>query len=256
MTYSVVEYQPNEFIFKQGDPGDLMYLVQAGEVEVLQDLGGHENQVAVLERGDFFGEMAVLEEEPRTHSVRALSDAKLIKIDRAGFQKMLVRNAEIAVRMIRKLSLRLLSAEDMLMRVWTGADSAAAEAPVRVRGLAKLAAVTDGTELALPDQAKVSIGRVDPINQIHPDVDLTGIDMRAFCAVQMASSSKRNGRPTVRSSTASASRPSARWRSAPATTSCSAPCACGFWSTTARAAAPEIVPEVPASAIQTPADPV
>lgn len=176
MTYSVVEYQPNEFIFKQGDPGDLMYLVQAGEVEVLQDLGGHENQVAVLERGDFFGEMAVLEEEPRTHSVRALSDAKLIKIDRAGFQKMLVRNAEIAVRMIRKLSLRLLSAEDMLMRVWTGADSAAAEAPVRVRGLAKLAAVTDGTELALPDQAKVSIGRVDPINQIHPDVDLTGID--------------------------------------------------------------------------------
>ncbi len=177
MTYSVVEYEPNEFIFKQGDPGDLMYLVQVGEVEVLQDLGGYENQVAVLERGDFFGEMAVLDEEPRTHSVRALSVAKLVKIDRAGFQSMLTRNAEIAVRMIRKLSMRLLSAEDMLVRTWSGADDAAeVEAPVRFRGLAKLVAVTDGTELPLPDQTEVHVGRLDPINQIHPDVDLTQID--------------------------------------------------------------------------------
>jgi len=177
MTYSVVQYEPQEFIFKQGDPGDLMYLVQAGEVEVLQDFGGHENQVAVLERGDFFGEMAVLDEEPRTHSVRALSDAKLIKIDRAGFQSMLMRNAEIAVRMIRKLGLRLLAAEDMLVRAWSGADSTAAgKVPVRVRGVAKLVAVADGVELNLPDEAEVAIGRRDPINQILPDVDLTEVD--------------------------------------------------------------------------------
>ena len=177
MTYSVVEYESNEFIFKQGDPGDLMYLVQAGEVEVLQDLGGHENQVAVLERGDFFGEMAVLEEEARTHSVRTLTNAKLIKIDRAGFQKMLVRNAEIAVRMIRKLSTRLLSAEDMLVRAWSVADSETAiEAPTPAGGLAKLVAVADGTEIVLPDQARVSVGRLDPINQIRPDVDLTQVD--------------------------------------------------------------------------------
>ena len=176
MTYSVVEYDPQDFVFRQGDPGDLMYLVQAGEVEVLQDLGGHENQVAVLERGDFFGEMAVLEEAPRTHSVRALSDAKLIKIDRAGFQSMLTRNAEIAVRMIRKLSLRLLSAEDMLVRAWSGAESTAAGEAVRVRGSARLVVGADGAELPLPDQGETTVGRVDPINQIHPDVDLTKID--------------------------------------------------------------------------------
>ena len=177
MTYSVIEYEPEEFIFRQGEPGDLMYLVQDGEVEVLQDLGGHENQVAVLERGDFFGEMAVLEEEPRTHSVRALSATKLVKIDRAGFQSMLTRNAEIAVRMIRKLSLRLMSAEDMLVRTWAGTDSTAVgETPERIQGRARLVFPTDGTELALPDQAEVRIGRVDPINQIYPDIDLTKID--------------------------------------------------------------------------------
>lgn len=182
MTYEVVEYQANEFIFKQGDPGDLMYLVHDGEVEVLQDLGGSENQVAVLERGDFFGEMAVLEEETRSHSVRALVGSRLVKIDKTGFQSMLTRNAEIAVRMIRKLSMRLMSAEDMLVRAWAGADKAAAgpretgEAPARVTGRAKLVVLADGVELVLPDQAEVKIGRLDPINQIRPDVDLTRID--------------------------------------------------------------------------------
>ncbi len=176
MTYSVVEYEPNEFIFRQGDPGDLMYLVQDGEVEVLQDLGGYENQVAVLERGDFFGEMAVLEEEPRTHSVRALKTSKLIKIDRAGFQSMLTRNAEIAVRMIRKLSLRLLSTEDMLVRAWAGAEGTEVEAADSIQGRAVLVALADGMELPLPDQSEVKIGRLDPINQILPDIDLTKID--------------------------------------------------------------------------------
>ncbi len=177
MTYSVVEYEPNEFVFKQGDSGDLMYLVQDGEVEVLQDLGGHENQVAVLERGDFFGEMAVLEEEPRTHSVRALSVAKLVKIDRAGFKSMLTRNAEIAVRMIRKLSMRLMSAEDMLVRTWAGVEeTTSAEIPERIKGVARLIFMADQTEKVLPSQAEIKIGRIDPINQIHPDVDLTRID--------------------------------------------------------------------------------
>ncbi len=182
MTYSVVEYEANEFIFKQGDPGDLMYLVQDGEVEVLQDLGGSENQVAVLERGDFFGEMAVLEEEVRSHSVRALVASRLIKIDRSGFQNMLMRNAEIAVRMIRKLSMRLMSAEDMLVRAWAGVDKATAgsretgEAPARVAGRARLVLFDSDIELVLPDQAEVKVGRLDPINQISPDVDLTKVD--------------------------------------------------------------------------------
>ena len=113
MAYSVVEFQSNETVFKQGDSGVLMYLIKEGEVEILQDLGGFEKQVAVLESGDFFGEMAVLEDKARSHSVRALTPTKLVEIDRAGFARMLERNAEIAVRMIRKLGQRLAHAEDM-----------------------------------------------------------------------------------------------------------------------------------------------
>ncbi len=182
MAYSVTEVQPQEIIFKQGDAGEYMYLVKEGEVEVLQELGGGEQQVAVLERGDFFGEMAVLEQEARTHSVRALTHAKLVEIDRSGFQHMLQRNAEISVRMIRKLSQRLAHTEDMLLRAYAGqaileGETPAAEAP-EVPGNARLVLISEGRELELPDKPEVSVGRVDPVNGIHPDIDLTTIDVQ------------------------------------------------------------------------------
>jgi len=181
MAYSVTEFQPQQVIFKQGDSGECMYLVKEGEVEVLQELGGGEQQVAVLERGDFFGEMAVLEKEPRTHSVRALTSAKLVEIDRSGFQHMLRRNAEISVRMIRKLSQRLAHTEDMLLRAYAGqalfdGDETAVEAPII--GKASLVLLSDHREIPLPDQAEVTVGRVDPVNGIHPDIDLTTIDVQ------------------------------------------------------------------------------
>ena len=179
MAYSVVEFNAQDTVFSQGEVGDHMYLIKEGEVEVLQDLGGYEKQVAVLERGDFFGEMAVLEKEKRSHSVRALTDTKVVEIDRSGFQHMLKRNAEIAVRMIRKLSQRLAHTEDMLLRAFAGQaavqEAAAAPAP-EVNVLARLLAIQDDTELPLPDKAEVTVGRVDPLNGILPDVDLTRID--------------------------------------------------------------------------------
>ena len=175
MTYAVVEYKANEMVFKQGDPGDHMYLVQAGEVEVLQEVGDFQQQVAVLERGDFFGEMAVLEAEPRTHSVRTLAPTKLVTIDRMGFKSMLTRNAEIAVRMIRKLSKRLVHSEDMLLRAYAG-QSAKVDTGSLTPGEARLVCMAENTEFALPKQAEIKIGRLDPINHVHPDLDLTAID--------------------------------------------------------------------------------
>lgn len=176
MTYSVVEYKSNEMVFKQGDAGDHMFLVQEGEVEVLQEVGNYQKQVAVLERGDFFGEMAVLESEPRTHSVRTLSSAKLVTIDRAGFKSMLTRNAEIAVRMIRKLGTRLVHAEDMLLRAYAGQAVDAEASSDLVPGQARLTYLAENVEFPLPVQGEVKIGRLDPINHVHPDLDLTAID--------------------------------------------------------------------------------
>lgn len=177
MSYSVVEFKANEMVFKQGETGEHMFLVQEGEVEVLQEVGNYQKQVAILERGDFFGEMAVLESEPRSHSIRTLSDAKLVSIDRSGFKSMLTRNAEIAVRMIRKLGKRLVHSEDMLLRAYAGQTVDEGDtAPDLAPGNARMLYLSEGVEFPLPAQAEVKIGRLDPINHVHPDLDLTTID--------------------------------------------------------------------------------
>lgn len=178
MSYTKVEYEPGELIFRQGDRGTMMFLIQDGKLEVLQELGGAETQIAVLERTEFFGEMSLLEDLPRTHTVRALSDAKLIQIDREGFVSMLMRNPDIGVRIVRKLSTRLAATQDMVMRAWSGAASLAAGSTTArvIAGNARLVHLKSDTEVVLPDRPEVSIGRRDPINQILPDVDLTNID--------------------------------------------------------------------------------
>ena len=178
MIYSAVEFQPGEMVFREGDQGSVMFLVQDGEVEILQDMGGIEKQIAILSRGDFFGEMSLLEKEPRSLSVRAVSIAKLIEIDRAGLQKMLVRNPGIAVRMVRKLSQRVTNTEDMLYR--------AIEAELKLkrqdqrpvtqdRGF--LAEAVTGERFVVCHQSNISsVGRLDPANDIFPDIDLTACD--------------------------------------------------------------------------------
>lgn len=177
MAYTSQEYKPREIVFRQGDEGDYMCLVQAGEFEVVQELGGYEKQVAVLEKGDFFGEMAILEEEPRTHSVRALTDGKLIQIARKDFPGLLTKKPEIAVRMVRKLRGRLEETQDMLVRAWAGASSVPVDdQPSMISGHARLVVLGDNSELLLPEQSEVTIGRVDPVNHVEPDVDLTRVD--------------------------------------------------------------------------------
>lgn len=177
MAYSSKEFKARDIVFRQGDPGTYMCLIQAGEFEVIQELGGYEKQVAVLEKGDFFGEMAILEEEPRSHSVRALSDGKLIQIARDDFPGLLVKKPEIAVRMVRKLRNRIEETQDMLVRAWAGASSVAVDGqPTMIAGRARLVVLGDNTELTLAEKSEVTIGRVDPVNNVEPDIDLTSVD--------------------------------------------------------------------------------
>src|SRR5262245_53217185 len=84
-----------------------MFIVQSGAVEIFRSLGGKEQVLAVMEKGDFFGEMSILEGSARTASARASMDSEIIEITSAVFDKMIRGNIEIAVRMLRKLSSRL-----------------------------------------------------------------------------------------------------------------------------------------------------
>ncbi|HZI94983.1 MAG TPA: cyclic nucleotide-binding domain-containing protein, partial [Patescibacteria group bacterium] len=121
----VVRFRKGERIYSVGDPGTEMYIVQSGSVEIIDESGGTRVSLAIMEKGDFFGEMALIESEPHSNTAVAIEDCDLIEINSTLFDKMIKGNIEIAVRMLRKLSIRL---RDATRRLQQAASSPSREA--------------------------------------------------------------------------------------------------------------------------------
>lgn len=94
-------------LFREGEPGKDMYVIQSGKVRLTRTIRGVEKTLADLPAGEFFGEMSIINEKPRTASAVVLEDAQLLVLDPRTFEAMIKANTEIAVRMIRKLAGRL-----------------------------------------------------------------------------------------------------------------------------------------------------
>src|SRR5579864_7931040 len=176
-----VDFSAGEIIFREGDLGTEMYIISEGKVEILNRMGEDDRVLAVLEKGDFFGEMSVLEDLPRAATARALTDSRLLQINGSTFDQMLQANPEIAVRSMRKLSRRLRETDDLLKTsfgsrvspVSSEIPSLAAQIPAE--GQEKLVHPS-GMEFPLSIGPETTIGRRDPVTGIFPDVDLTPVD--------------------------------------------------------------------------------
>jgi CRP/FNR family cyclic AMP-dependent transcriptional regulator len=96
-------------IFENGDRGDAMFVIAAGEARV--DVGG---RFHVLKPGDFFGEMALLAPGPRMATVKAESDVEAIKIAADSFQAFLLEHPAVSVSMMKQLVLRLREVEQRI----------------------------------------------------------------------------------------------------------------------------------------------
>jgi CRP/FNR family transcriptional regulator, cyclic AMP receptor protein len=94
-------------IFGEGDPGDMMYIIQSGQVKITKKTNDGEKTLVILSEGDFFGEMAVIDHEPRSASAVAQSDTKLIALDQAVFEATMQTNAHIVQKIMRNMSSRL-----------------------------------------------------------------------------------------------------------------------------------------------------
>jgi len=169
-----------DIIFSEGEIGTEMYIIQSGTVELLKDIGGETRVLSTLEKGDFFGEMSVLEDLPRTASARAKTDVELVRINGATFDAMLKSNTEIAIRMLRKLSRRIREVTSMLEES-IGHRVADEEKPVERRAFPepnafRLIGSGGRTEFFLHPEGDTWIGRGDPVTGIIPDVDLTPLD--------------------------------------------------------------------------------
>ena len=94
-------------LFREGDPAGEMYVIHSGRVQLSRKLRGRDTIIAVLPQGEFFGELAVVNSRPRSATATVVEEAVLLVIEPKAFEQMVRRNAEIAVRMIRKLAVRL-----------------------------------------------------------------------------------------------------------------------------------------------------
>lgn len=83
------QFKAGEYVFRQGDPGDRIYVVKSGEVEVIrEDPEAGDRVLARLGEGDYFGEMALLSQAPRSASVKAFSDVTTLAISQQEFQSL------------------------------------------------------------------------------------------------------------------------------------------------------------------------
>jgi CRP/FNR family cyclic AMP-dependent transcriptional regulator len=108
------EFRSGETIVRQGDVGSCMYVIQSGEVEVVQEMDAVEVPLAVLREGDFFGEMALFQREARAATVRAKGPVRVLTVDRKVLFQRIQNDPLLAFRMIEHMSKRLRETGDVL----------------------------------------------------------------------------------------------------------------------------------------------
>ena len=108
------KYKKGEVIFRQGDIGDCMYVVQKGEVEALAEPDGKELRLRTMGPNEFFGEMALFEKEMRTATIRATRDTRVLTIDKKSFLGGIHEDPSLAYRIVETMSHRIRDLTDRL----------------------------------------------------------------------------------------------------------------------------------------------
>ena len=113
-TSEAVVFDDQEILFQVNDPSDSAYVIMSGEVEILVETD--EGMVPVVTRGknEIIGEMAVLTNMPRSATLRAKGPVRTLRISNDAFVKLLSNSPEVALDVMRQLSLKLAESTDMM----------------------------------------------------------------------------------------------------------------------------------------------
>lgn len=106
------QYKGGEAIVQQGEGGIGLYVIQSGEVEVTQKKGSSEARLRTMGPGECFGEIALLTDQPRSATVRALQPTACWVMAAWEFRSALQESPEMAVRLLKTLAQRLVEAEE------------------------------------------------------------------------------------------------------------------------------------------------
>lgn len=112
---SKVNYPKNKIIFIENEEGDELYMILKGSVKVVRiSEGGEEIILAVLQKGDFFGEMSLLDGKPRSATVISNEDSTLILFNKNNFEKVIEKYPRIALKLLKEITSRLRKADDLI----------------------------------------------------------------------------------------------------------------------------------------------
>ncbi|MGQ9706996.1 MAG: Crp/Fnr family transcriptional regulator [bacterium] len=116
-------YKDGEVICKEGDPGDKMFIIHEGQVKITKRVANKETTLAVLKEGEFFGEMAIIDNEPRSASAIAQGETKLIELDSDIFEEQIRNNPKIIMQILKKMSQRLREANHQIQTLLMKSNS-------------------------------------------------------------------------------------------------------------------------------------
>jgi uncharacterized membrane protein len=110
-----IDLKAGSVLFYAGDEGNAMYLIEHGTVRIcVRAKDGHEVTLTELHRGDFFGEMALLDGKPRSADARVAEDARLAVLSREHFLSFVGNNPNVALEMLTALTNRLRHTDELL----------------------------------------------------------------------------------------------------------------------------------------------
>lgn len=108
------EFVDGTVLFQEGDYGDTVFVIHKGKVKITKKVRNIEKTLALLGKGEFFGEMAVLDNKPRSATAEVAEDSMILVLDGKTFEAFLLNNSPVAVKLIKKLVQRLREADDQI----------------------------------------------------------------------------------------------------------------------------------------------
>ena len=157
------QYPKDTMIFSEAQSGSDMFIIQRGEVSITKVVNGNEVTLAVLKKGDMFGEMALIENKPRSANAIAHSDCTLMVINRSNFNQMVATQPQLVAKLTTTLA-------DRLWSMYRQLDNAALTEP--------LAKMLDMLSLQLEKQ-RVKIG----LSKVSMQTEFTPKDLANMCGL-------------------------------------------------------------------------
>ncbi|MGQ9618466.1 MAG: cyclic nucleotide-binding domain-containing protein [Candidatus Aminicenantia bacterium] len=194
----LISYKKGELIFKEGEHAEEMFVIHSGKVRIFKKIDDKEETLAILEKGDFFGEMGILENLPRSASAEAFEDCELIRINASMLDEMMRKNPEISVRILRNLASKLRETDEKLMFMVSQSSTPPIQQETQREELPesiKARLLIEKTRRWVPIRFKeVYLGRKDLTSSFIPDVDLSEEDSERFVSRRHAKIVFRDGK--------------------------------------------------------------